>query len=454
VNGLDVESHPAGVRVRALKHALTKKSIANALASSAASGCRKRRRACRRLPPRIVVWFVVALWLFSRDSYEQVMRWLQVFTVAGVPGASTLCMARQRIGPAPLRRLVESVVTLLDESKTPQTHYAGMRLMAVDGFVLDAPDTPKNAKTFGRPQGGRTPGAFPQVRVLSLCEVGTHVFWRSQVKPIGCSEQTMASGVLRHLEKDMLLLWDRGFLSYALLGRTLAAGGHLLARIKKNAVFEPVGHLRDGSFLAVLYPPKSTRRKDRSGRLVRIIEYTFHDPTRKGSGERHRLLTTLLDAKAHPARRLIPLYHERWEEELAIDELKTHLRDRMVLRSQTPAGVVQEVYALLLAHFIVRKLAFDAAKKADCAPREISFVDTLKIIRCRLAEAPRNARNLPKWYENLVQEASKKRLPSRRNRINPRVIKRKMSKWAKKKAEHRNPPQPARLFERSIQVLR
>ena len=150
MDSLDVERYPAGVRARALKRTFGKKSIEAAFASPAASSRRKRRRACRRLSDQIVVWFVVALWVFSRDSYQQVMRWLQVFTAVGVPGASTLCMARQRIGPAPLRRLAESVVTLLAGSRTPRTHYAGMRLMALDGFVLDVPDTEKNERAFGR----------------------------------------------------------------------------------------------------------------------------------------------------------------------------------------------------------------------------------------------------------------------------------------------------------------
>ena len=247
---LDVESHPAAERARALKRVLGKKSIAAALTPPRASVRRKRRRACSRLPGELVVWFVVALWIFSRDSYQQVMRWLQKFTDSGVPGASTLCMARQRIGPAPLRRLAESAVRLLACNRTPLSHYAGLRLMALDGFVLDVPDTLKNERAFGRPQGGRTPGAFPQVRVLSLCEVGTHVLWRSLVKPVRRNEQKMAGGVLRHLQKDMLLLWDRGFLSFALVEQTLAAGARLLARIKKNNVFEPIRLLPDGSFLA------------------------------------------------------------------------------------------------------------------------------------------------------------------------------------------------------------
>ena len=147
------------------------------------------------------------------------------------------------------------------------------------------------------------------------------------------------------------------------------------------------------------------------------------------------------------------MYHERWEEELAIDELKTHQRERPVLRSETPAGVVQEIYGLLLGHYVVRKLMCEAAALADCGPRELSFVNTLKILRCRLPECPRTTRGLARWYSDLLSEVAEERLEPRRNRINPRVIKRKMSNWAKKREKHRHFPQPTKNFRRSIVML-
>jgi hypothetical protein len=325
--------------------------------------------------------------------------------------------------------------------------------MAVDGFVVDVADTPENERAFDRPGSGRSPGAFPQVRVLSLCEVGTHVLWKSLIKPCCRGEVPMAHHLVRFLEENMLLLWDRGFLGYALLRDVRQRGAHLLARVKKNLIFKPIRRLGDGSYLAKFYPSARHRDRDEEGIKVRIIEYTFDDPGRPGSGEKHRLLTTLLDVGRHPAKRLIVLYHERWEEELTIDELKTHQRERPVLRSETPAGVVQEIYGLLLGHYVIRKLMCAAATLADCAPRELSFVNTLKILRCRLPEAPRSPCGLESWYERLLAEVAEERLEARRNRVNPRVIKRKMSNWAKKRAKHRNFPQPAKTFRQSIVML-
>jgi hypothetical protein len=345
------------------------------------------------------------------------------------------------------------VIQLQARPDTPHAFYSDMRLMAIDGFVLDVPDTPENERAFGRPGGGRSPGAFPQVRVVSLCEAGTHCLWRSLIKPQWRGEPPMAHYLMRFLEENMLLLWDRGFLSYSLLCAVRSRKATLLARIKKDFIFKPIRRLRGGSFLAKMYPSKRHRDRDKDGIVVRIIEYTFKDPGRPGGGEKHRLLTTLLDARRHPAKRLIVLYHERWEEELTIDELKTHQRERPVLRSQTPAGVVQEIHGLLLGHFVIRKLMCEAASLADCAPRELSFLNTLKILRCRLPEAPRSEPLLSRWYKSLLQEVSQERLEPRRDRVNPRVIKRKLSYWPKKRAKHRNYPQPTKNFRHSIVML-
>ena len=172
---------------------------------------------CSRLPRWFVVWFVIAMSLFCRDSYRQVFRWLQRYRKDGTPGRSTLCEARRSVGVAPLRYLAEQVIQLSARPDTPQAFYSGMRLMGVDSFVVDVPDTPKNERAFGRPGSGRSPGAFPQARVLSLCELGTHVLWKSLIKPHCRGEHPMARHILRFLEENMLLLWDRNFLSYDLV---------------------------------------------------------------------------------------------------------------------------------------------------------------------------------------------------------------------------------------------
>jgi hypothetical protein len=215
----------------------------------------------------------------------------------------------------------------------------------------------------------------------------------------------MAPYLLRFLQNDMLLLWDRHFLTYATVAAVRERQAHLLARITANRIFEPIAVLADGSYLAKLYRNAADRRRDRNGIGVRIIEYTLDDPARSGAGERHRLLTTLLDAELDPVTILVCLYHERWEEELTIDELKTHQRERPVLRSQTPTGVVQEVHGLLLAHYLVRVLMYDAAATQNLDPRRLSFTATLKILRCRLPECPPSPRG---WCRRWLRKSSRR----------------------------------------------
>jgi Insertion element 4 transposase N-terminal/Transposase DDE domain len=441
-------SWPTRERLRALKRIIPRARVEEVLARTGHD-----RSKCRRLPAWFLVWFVIGLGLFCQDCYRQVFKWLQPFRKGATPGRTTLCEARKRLGIAPLRLLSEQVIQLQGTPETPGAFYRGMRTMALDGFVVDVPDTPANARAFDRPGSSRAPAAFPQARVLALCETGSHVLWRSLIKPCSCGEVTMAHYLLRFLQEDMLLLWDRNFLSYQTLSEVRQRQAHLLARIKKNLIFEPIRVLDDGSSLSKMYRNSADRQKDRNGILVRILEYTFEDPGRPGSGESHRLLTTLLDDKLDPAKALIVLYHERWEEELTIDELKTHQRERPVLRSQTPGGVVQELYGLLLGHYVIRVLMQEAAASQGIDPRRLSFTATLTILRCRLPECPRSERGLHRWYQDLVAEVGEEVLEKRRNRINPRVIKRKMSNWRKKRPEHRRYPQPTKKFQQSIVLL-
>jgi hypothetical protein len=439
---------PSAERLHALERIIPLQTVQEVLQQTGHA-----QRHYRKLPAWFMTWYVIALSLFSKDCYRQVFKWLQRFRPGGTPGRNTLAEARKGLGLLPLRLLVPRVVKLLGRADTPGAFYQGLRLMALDGFVLDVADTPTNERAFGRPSSGRAPGAFPQVRVLGLCETGSHVLYRWLTKPICRGEVSMTPYVLRFLEEDMLLLWDRNFLSYANVQQVRCRRAHLLARIKKNLVFEALAVLQDGSYLAKMYPSAKHRQRDQDGIVVRILEYTLEGTGGTDEGKPHRLLTTLLDARQYPAEELIVLYHERWEEELAIDELKTHQRERPVLRSRTPLGVVQEVEGLLLGHYLIRSLIQEAAQRQGLDPERLSFTGTLKILRSRLPEVPADARDRAgqeRWFEALVAEIGEEVLPERRQRINPRVVKRKMSKWPKKRPHHRRPPQPRKPFRECI----
>jgi hypothetical protein len=409
---------------------------------------------CPRVGDDFMLLFVVALGLFASDCYRQIYRWLRPFVEGGTPGRSTLCEARHRLGVRALMHLAKQAVCLLAGPETPGAFYQGLRLMTIDGFSVNLPDTPANEKRFGRPRNGRSAGAFPQAQVLALMEAGTHVLWRWVIKGCQVDETRMAPRLMKHLCAGMLLLWDRGFASFELVRQTRAQGAELLARWKNNRILVPVKRLCDGSFLAFIYRSEKDRKAKKNGLQVRIIEYVLEEPGRTGHQEKHRLLTTLLDAKLHPAKTLVELYHVRWEQELAIDEVKTHALERRALRSQTPAGCVQEIHGLLLGHYVIRTLMFEAAKTSAKSPLRLSFTGTLKILRCRLPECPQDDAGRDLWWDRLLLEISEEEIPPRRNRINPRVIKRQQSKWPKKRAQHRNPPQPTLPFRDSIKILR
>jgi hypothetical protein len=414
------------------------------------TGRQSRRR--RRLPASSVAWLVIAMGLFANLPIPQVWRRLHPSADEPEPAESAFTQARRRLGVAPLRQLFEEFARPMATHQTVGAFYRGWRLMGLDSTVLDLPDTPANARAFGRPGTARAPGAFPQIRLLALCELGTHAICGLNLKPCYRNEQVMVPALLDLLEPGMLLLWDRGFFSYELIRRVLATGAHLLARVQTRLALTAIRRLADGSYLAKLYPSAAARRQDRQGLPVRVIEYTHDDPNRPGCGERHRLITDLLNPEDLPAAEAPSVYHERWEEELALDEIKTHLSAREVpVRSKRPAGVLQEVYGLVLAHYVIRRVLHDAAVIGRTDPDRLSFSNGLRIVQCHLPESPQ--RSAPAWYRRLLCEVRRQELRPRRPRWYPRVIKRKMSNWRKKRPEHLRPPQPTKPFEKAVVIL-
>jgi hypothetical protein len=417
------------------------------------TGCLDARRC--PLTFEVTCWLVLAMGLLTDLPIRQVFKAARRLIPGDWdPGRSALCKARQRLGPAPVRLLFQRLARPLAKPHTPGAFYKGWRLVCLDGAVYNVPDSQANAAAFGYPKNGRGTGAFPQIRKLSLVEAGTHAELAFAVKGLKekqSAEQAMAPGLLRHLRRDMLLVWDRGFFSYKLWQQVLLSGCQLLARVSVSLVLRPIQELADGSYLAKIYPCHSMRNRDEGGILVRVIRYTLNDRQRTGYGQEHVLLTTLLDAQACPARELIILYHERWEIELTIDEQKTHQNPWRVtkpahLRSETPLGVIQEMHALALGHYVTRGLMAEAAAEQGLDPDRLSFVGCLQLLKTRLPEFPSRPPMQPVWYQAFLQELAKERTDPRRNRVNPRVVRIKMSKFKKKRAEHRGIPKLQRPF--------
>lgn len=348
----------------------------------------------RKLPMRVMVYYVIALALYMEVSYGEVLRCLlEGLDWLGVPvksirtvQKSSISRARARLGVEPVQQLYEELVEPVATPETRGAWYRGWRLVSMDGSTLDVADTPENEKAFGRPGAARGTAGFPKIRLVSLVENGTHLLFGARHGPYrGSSEKKLAKEVVGSLKASMLCLADRGFFSHALWKQAVETGAELLWRIPSNALLPCVERLDDGSYLSKVFASQSDRERDRRGLQVRVIEFKLEGLAHGGDEELYRLITTLLDPEQAPAQELAALYHERWEIETAFDELKIHLRGRaIVLRSRTPELVHQEFYGLLLAHFAVRDLMHEAALGADLDPDELSFVHAVRVVRRKL----------------------------------------------------------------------
>jgi hypothetical protein len=311
------------------------------------------------------------------------LRWLWGAEAVKVAGKSGISQARSRLGEAPLRRLYEEVVCPIAIRASKGAWYRDWRLVSLDGSCLDVADTAANGAAFGRPGASRGESAFPQLRFVAVVENGTHVLFGARLGGIGEGETTLARAALPALRWGMLCLADRQFFGYALWQEAAATGADLLWRVRSNARLPREAVLADGSYLTTIYPSEKDRRHRTKGIRVRAIEYRLEGVA--DAEPLYRLVTTILDPARAPAAELAALYHERWEIEGALAELKTHLRGaRVVLRSKTPELVRQEFWGLLLAHFAVRGLMHEAALRADEDPDRLSFLHAVHVVRRKL----------------------------------------------------------------------
>jgi Insertion element 4 transposase N-terminal/Transposase DDE domain len=416
----------------------------------------------RKLTAEVTIWVLIAMNVYTHLALGHVLRKVAqglrfIWPDASyrVPGASAFVYRRYQLGPQPMQALFERLARPIATPRTPGAFAFGLRLMALDGTVEDVSDTPANAAAFGRQHGSRGDSAFPQVQGVYLAECGTHAIVDATFGPYGTSERVGAAVLLRAVAADMLVMWDRGLHEYDLLATVRQRGAHALGRLPAHVKPEWAASLPDGSTLAYLRPSDPQRRACGERLLVRIIEYTITDPALVGYGEVHRLVTTLLDPRVAPALDLVCLYHERWEIELVVDETDTHQRlAGRPLRSQKPEGVLQELYALLIAHYALRVLMHEAALQAGVDPDRLSFVHALRVLHDAIPEFQMVApAERPRLFLRLLQDIAAGQLPARRPRSNPRVVKRKMSNFRLKRPEHRHWPQPTRPFRESIALI-
>lgn len=432
------------------------------------AGCRERRR--RLLPARAVVYVVLGLALchggdgFAPPGYRAVMRSLAGAGVR-VASAAALCLAR--------KRLCSNVFVLLFEWVTGQggacdvgaVRVFGRRVVVWDATEIGVPETADNVADFGYPgQAGTGPppaagpgryqrkppdaavsahyhrGSTPRLRLMTLTCAGSHAVidacFDASTK---ASEQQLARRLIASLRPGMLLVADRNFLGFDLWSLAAATGADLLWRAKSNRVFTPITYLDDGSFLAIMPTPAETRRAGvarrtglsthapRHGLLVRVIEYTITITDNHGTQrtEAYRLVTTLLDPAHAPAQALAACYHQRWEAETGYSFVKPRLIGTTsagsILRSHTPEGITQEIYAFLIVYQLLCQLRAQAATTGGCPPAAISFLVTLRAARATLGQQHHR--------DHVVADILTAPKLKRRNRTSPRTTRPRQTKY-------------------------
>lgn len=344
----------------------------------------RREQRTRALPARLVFYFTLVLCLFPHESYRSAMAILMaVFGRGGqgyrVPTTGSIGDARARLGAGPMETVARAVMKPVARQETQGAWYQEWLLTAVDGTTFTVPDTEDNEREFGRPGSGRGEGrtAYPQIQAACLVELGTHAVFDARMDAYAAGEAMLIEEMFPSLRPGMLVLADRHIYSFRRWLTAAATGADLLWRVSANLALVPVQRFSDGSFLAEITPPKSSGQ--RPFRL-RAIEYTL-----PGSQEVYRLVTTILDPARAPAAELAAVYHQRWDIEGFLKQIKSvQLNEEKIFRSKSPEGVRQEFWAHLAVHYATMCVQVDAAGQALLDPDRLSHKNTVRVLRSRI----------------------------------------------------------------------
>jgi hypothetical protein len=360
----------------------------------AKTGAREGR--VRLLPARLMVYFMLGKALFSPDPYREVLRKLAEplrHDASGwgdwhIPDKAAVFRARKHLGVEPFRELLAQVGPGVASEATPGAFWRGWRLMVIDGTTVAAADTPANEEAFGRIRTveGKGAAGYPLAHLVALIECGTHVVVDAEVGAYRTAERDLAAPLGRSLGPGMLLLGDRGLPGVTLWKQLAATGCDLVWRVSNVWKLEPGEVLEDGSWISTVRVGH-LRRPDRASVRVRVVEYHLDDPGRDRD-QRYRLMTTVLDPAAAPARELAALYAERWEAENTLAEWKTtQIGSGNVLTSKSPDLVEQEIYAHLTLYAAVRTLMHTTAvaRTDPIDPDRLSFAAALRAARRSVA---------------------------------------------------------------------
>jgi Insertion element 4 transposase N-terminal/Transposase DDE domain len=390
------------------------------LVAAAVSGrVRPSRRPPSPLTPEFMVYFTLGLALWANDSYLDVLENLTA-AVPELAGASvdksSLHAARVKLGQAPMAEVFAAVAAgEVARAGTAGARWRGRLVLAVDGFMVDVPDTAANRAAFGGPKVAGRNGPYPQAKVVTLTECGTHGLRAAAIGGYATGERELAEQLLGgRADTDCVVLFDAGFPSVRLLKLAVATGTAVVMRASTRIAGRITDTLPDGTVLAQIREQgKNKSPSPQTQATIRVIDY------RIDGGDPVRLLTTLTDPHTAPAAEIAALYAERWQTEQAFREIKTIQAGRgYVLRSGSPDLIRAEIWAHLALHVALNRLAVDLADHNQVDPDRISFVKVLKHARrTAIAQitgiAKAAAGELRRWLN-----------PPRRPRTSPRAVKR------------------------------
>ena len=337
----------------------------------------------RELPTELTVYLQILQGLYGERPQKEVLactteglQYLFGTKEFKLPSKAAISKRRSHVGWEPLKLLFDRCCKPLSKPGTKGSYYKNWLVTALDGTDFDLADTPENDKYFGRSQNQNSVGPYPKAHAVALMEVGTRTAIGLEIGVYRDSELTLAEKLIPTLSCRYLVLADRLFMSYDLFKEASDTGAALVFRARLDRKLDPVEYLNDGSFISMIYPSEGPNRKQR-GIKVRAIEY---EVVGSPSGEIIRLITSILDPRDAPADDLATLYHERWEIETMLDELKTHLEIKIV-RSKTPNLVKQEIYGIFMAHYALKSVMHGAARRDDIDPDNVSFIHSVRVIR-------------------------------------------------------------------------
>lgn len=384
---------PAGTRLAdKILMAQTQRYFPMPAVREALAKSNKETKRVRELPNELVAYFPMMLCMYRQASQKEVLRlmadgltWTEGLREFKVTGKSGISQARARVGSEPLIEVFEKCARPLATPSSIGSFVGGLRLVALDGAEVDVDDCPENAEYFGRPKNQHGNAAYPKAKLVGLVEIGTRTAFALNVGKYKDSENQLCLDVIKKLRPGMLCLADQLYMSFEIFEAAQKTGAELLFRARTDRVLPREEILPDGSYLTTIY--HNADRKREKGIAVRVVDFDL-EVTGDGKKAFHRyiLLTTLLDHKQFSFDQLAELYHERWEIETMLGEVKTQLMDAEPLRSRAPDLVIQEIYGMFMAHYVIRAVMYDAAAQAKIDPDELSFAHARNVVE----------RNLPK----------------------------------------------------------